>query len=92
MKGVKKWLFLCVSMFLISGPLYAQENVPTVTLDFSEKCNNFLRHYCMSGSHEYEVNRILLDMKEKGTNITVKLIKKVAQSTPSKVYVSPSTP
>lgn len=74
----------CAALMLFFSPIYAQQEMPNIELDFSERCNNFLRHYCMSGTHEEQVNQMLLSMKQKGTNITVKLIKQIARSTPSK--------
>lgn len=82
-----KTLILAVSLSIsLSGMLVAQNNVPNVYLEASEKCNNFARHYCLNGSHEAAVNRALLDMKRKGYRITAKVIKSVARSTPSRMY------
>jgi len=94
MRMIKVTLLIISWVLLSQTPVMAQEDesVPKITLDFSERCNNFLRHYCVAGSHEAAVNQVLLTLKERGTNITVKLIKTVARSTPSKVDSPPTPP
>jgi hypothetical protein len=94
MRWMKQTLLIIGLMVAAYGTAIAQndEGMPRITLDFSEQCNNFLRHYCVAGSHEAAVNQVLLSLKERGTNITVKLIKQVARTTPSKVYIPPAPP
>ena len=76
-------IFMTVSVVSAS---YAQEEIPRTVLTFSEQCNNFLRHYCVSGNHQRAVDYKLLGMKEKGMTITVKLIRKTARTTHSSAY------
>ena len=64
---------------------FAQNRKSAVYLETFEKCNNYARHYCLTGSHEAAVNRALLDMKRKGKTITPKTIQRVAQVTPSRL-------
>ena len=86
------WLvMIAVVLTIFGGTGIAQEERPVVTLGFSERCNNFLRHYCMAGNHEMAVNRVLLDMKIQGTPITVKIIKRIARKTPARYKVPQST-
>lgn len=85
-----RWIILAgLAVIILSGTGVAQEK-PVISLGFSEKCNNFLRHYCLAGSHEIAVNQALLDMKVQGTPITVKLIKQVARRTPARMKTFPS--
>lgn len=85
-----KQIFLVVFMSVtLAGISFAQEEVPKMALTFSEQCNNFLRHYCVSGNHQRAVDYKLLAMKERGITITVKLIRRTARSTPSGAYVPP---
>ncbi len=85
MRIVKRILLVFLIAFTFGGTLLAQEEAPRVALSFSERCNNFLRHYCLPGNHEVSVNRLLLDMKKKGEVISSKLIKRIAQTTPSRL-------
>lgn len=83
-----KQVFLVVFMAVsLAGVSFAQDETPQLSLTFSEQCNNFLRHYCVSGNHQRAVDYKLLAMKEKGITITVKLIKRTARTTPSGAYV-----
>lgn len=83
-----KQIFLVVWLTLfLAGASFAQEEMPRLALTFSEQCNNFLRHYCVSGNHQRAVDYKLLAMKERGVTITVKLIKRTARTTPSGAYV-----
>ncbi len=85
-----KQVFLVVFMTVtLAGVSYAQEQMPKLVLTFSEQCNNFLRHYCVSGNHQRAVDYKLLNMKGKGITITVKLIRRTARTTPSGTYVPP---
>jgi hypothetical protein len=94
MRWMKRTLLIIGLIWAAHTAAVAQDEAgqPRVTLDFSEQCNNFLRHYCVAGNHEAAVNQVLLTLKERGTNITVKLIKQVARRTPSKVYIPPAPP
>lgn len=86
-----KQVFLAVFMTItLAGAAIAQEEVPRISLTFSEQCNNFLRHYCVSGNHQRAVDNRLLAMKERGVTITVKMIKRTARTTPSGAFVPPS--
>ena len=89
MKLAKRIFVTVILVLTFCGMPTAQEEKPKITLIFSEKCNNFLRYYCQSGNHEMVVNQILVQMKEKGTPITNKLIKRTAQSTPSRLKIRP---
>lgn len=85
-----KQVFLVLFMTAtLAGSALAQEEAPRLSLSFSEQCNNFLRHYCVSGNHQRAVDSKLLAMKRKGITITVKLIKRTARTTPSGIYVPP---
>ncbi len=86
MISVKPLILISISCVILSGILTAQEKIPSIYLEPSEKCNNYARHYCLNGSHEASVNRALLDMKRKGYRITPKLIKSVARTTPSRMH------
>ena len=89
MRRIKWIVIVALTLSVLGGTGLAQEEQrPAVRLGFSERCNNFLRHYCMAGSHEMAVNYVLLGMKEQGTPITVKLIKQVARKTPAR-YKTP---
>ncbi len=85
MKLFKLILLTAIINLVSGGVLLAQEQIPSIYLERSEKCNNSSRLYCVNGGHEAAVNRILLDMKKKGYRITPKLIKTIAHSTPSRV-------
>lgn len=85
MKGVKQIILSICLIGAFGGSIWAQEQVPRLYLETFEKCNNYARHYCLNGSHEAAVNRTLLEMKRKGQEITVRVIKKVARSTPSRL-------
>ncbi|MBU2514731.1 hypothetical protein KJ966_25690 [bacterium] len=85
MKLFKLVLLTAIINLFFNGVMMAQEQAPSIYLEHSEKCNNSSRLYCVNGSHEAAVNRILLDMKKKGYRITPKLIKTIAHSTPSRV-------
>jgi len=90
--GKISWIILVILMVsMFSGIGLAQQERPVITLGFSERCNNFLRHYCLAGSHEMAVNQTLLGMKEQGTPITVKLIKQIARRTPARMKPMPAT-
>ncbi len=84
MKVLKTVLLISAINLVFTGIAVAQEQVPMIYLETSEKCNNYARHYCLNGSHEAAVNRALLDMKKKGYRITAKVIKNVARNTPSR--------
>ena len=84
MRRITWMVMVAVVLTIFGGTGLAQEERPVVTLGFSERCNNFLRHYCLAGSHEMAVNQALLDMKMHGTPITVKIIKRVARRTPAR--------
>ena len=85
MRLLKLILLTAMINLICGGFLIAQEQVPSIYLERSEKCNNSSRLYCVNGSHEAAVNRILLDMKKKGYRITPKLIKTIARTTPSRI-------
>ena len=89
MQLVKRAFLVVFVTFTLAGVSLAQEEIPRVDLTFSEQCNNFLRHYCVSGNHQRAVDYKLLAMKERGVTITVKLIKRTARTTPSGAYVPP---
>lgn len=85
MNFLKMLLLLIAVSFVFSTGVTGQEQTPGIYLETHEKCNNYQRHFCLNGSHEASVNRILLDMKRKGRRISEKLIKTVARSTPSRL-------
>jgi|GEM_PF-1156635 hypothetical protein len=87
MRLVKQLILAVFMTIFLAGGVYAQDDIPKVTLTFSEQCNNFLRHYCVSGNHQRAVDIRLLDLKEKGMTITIKLIRRTARTTPSGTYV-----
>jgi len=92
MKQVKQIFLVAMSIAVLGGSVMAQEEAPRMSLSFSESCNNVFRHYCVAGGHETAVNRVLLILKERGEKITVKLIKRVARSTPLRSYTPPPKP
>lgn len=92
MKQFKQIFLVAMSIAVFGGSVIAQEEAPRMSLSFSERCNNVFRYYCVSGGHEMAVNRTLLILKERGEKITVKLIKRVARSTPSRSYTPPPKP
>ncbi len=87
MRLAKQLVLAIVMTISVIGVSYAQEEIPKASLTFSEQCNNFLRHYCVSGNHQRAVDNKLLVMKEKGLTITLKMIRKTARTTPSSAYV-----
>jgi len=87
MRMVKQLILVVFMTISVMGVSYAQEEIPRISLTFSEQCNNFLRHYCVSGNHQRAVDIKLLNMKEKGMTITVKLIRKTSRTTSSGAYV-----
>lgn len=87
MRLVKQLVLAVFVTITVTGVSLAQEEAPKMTLTFSEQCNNFLRHYCVSGNHQLAVDNKLLVMKERGISITVKLIRQTARTTPSGAYV-----
>jgi len=89
MRLVKQVFLVLTTVVTLSGSAIAQDEKPRLSLAFSEQCNNFLRHYCVSGNHQRAVDSKLLAMKERGITITVKLIKSTARSTPSGIYIPP---
>jgi hypothetical protein len=91
MRMVKQLILVVFMIISVMGVSYAQEEIPKTSLTFSEQCNNFLRHYCVSGNHQRAVDFKLLNMKEKGMTITVKLIRKTARTTASGTYVPSQT-
>ena len=92
MRRITWMVMVAVVLTVFSGTGFAQEEErPVVSLGFSERCNNFLRHYCMAGGHEMAVNQALLGMKMQGTPITVKIIKRVARKTPARYKVPQKT-
>jgi len=87
-----KQVFLAVFVLVtLTGVSFAQDDVPRIQLTFSEQCNNFLRHYCVSGNHQRAVDNKLLSMKERGITITLKLIRGTSRTTPSATYVPPQS-
>ncbi len=92
MKQIKQVFLVGISIAVLSGSVLAQEETPRISLDFNEQCNNIFRHYCVSGNHERAVNRMLLIKKERGEKISIRLIKKIARSTPSRTYTPPPQP
>ncbi len=90
MRLVKQLILVVCMTISLAGWSYAQEDVPKLTLSFSEQCNNFLRHYCVSGNHQRAVDTKLLDLKERGMTITVKLIRQTSRTTPSGIYATSS--
>ncbi len=92
MKIVKTTIFIIVFSLFLNGFLGAQEQSPGIYLETFEKCNNYSRHFCLNGSHEAAVNRALLERKRKGYSITLKVIKNVARSTPSRLQNPVSEP
>lgn len=89
MRLVKQVLLVIFITVAFTGVSIAQDEKPELSLTFSEQCNNFLRHYCVSGNHQRAVDNKLLAMKERGVTITVKLIKRTARTTPAGIYVPP---
>ena len=85
MKAVKSIILTLFINVVLGGLAIAEEQQPGIYLTTFEKCNNFARHYCLNGSHEATVNRLLLDRKRKGQEINAKIIKKLAQTTPSRM-------
>ncbi len=59
----------------------AQENALDVTLESFERCNNWARHYCLTGAHNEAVNQKLLRAKKRGYIITTRMIRSYAQRT-----------
>ena len=78
---MKKAILPILIVFTMGGYLVAQQEqgAPQVELESFEKCNNWARHYCQSGTHEELVNNGLLAWKKRGIQITTKRIKLLAQ-------------
>ena len=86
MKAVTYCVSIALFIFYFGGMVSAQQyQEPRIFLDADEKCNNYMRHFCLNGSHEASVNRALLELKKKGYKITPRTIQKVARSTPSRM-------
>ena len=75
---MKRLLLTLLAACLLGSPVaFAQEEGET-TLDNSELCNNWARHYCTPGNHEAAVNDSLLQQKKMGVSITQRQIRSVA--------------
>ncbi len=85
MRAVKFVVLAILTSVVMGGLAIGEEQKPSIYLSTFEKCNNFARHYCLNGSHEASVNRLLLDRKRKGQEINAKIIKRLAQTTPSRM-------
>ncbi len=85
MKAVKSVVLVILISAVMGGLAIAQEEKPRLFLSTFEKCNNFARHFCLNGSHEATVNRLLLERKRKGQEINAKVIRRLAQTTPSRM-------
>ncbi len=85
MKAVKSVVLAILINAILGGLVIAQEQKPSIYLSTFEKCNNFARHFCLNGSHEATVNRLLLERKRKGQEINAKVIRRIAQTTPSRM-------
>ena len=73
---MRKLIMAAATLTMFSAPIHAQE----VTLETFDKCNNWARQYCQSGSHEAAVNAELLRLKKAGIPVTLERIKLLAQT------------